>query len=138
MPLADARALITSAGGNLACKPTSDSRMRECNGSMPYRNLAEPFQVLISSVHDSAAVIVLSGAPSEADSRGWIAALADEFGTPNRERQPGTRGSWQWIRRRQMLRVVLRSTRGGTATAITLTDGPLLDGLGGTVTKKPD
>lgn len=138
MPLTDARALITSAGGNLVCRPTSDSRLRECNGSMPYRNLTAPFQVLISSVRDSAAVIVLSGAPSEADSRGWIASLTTEFGTPNQERQPGTRGSWQWIRRRQMLRVVLRSPRGGAATAITLTDGPLLDGLGGIATKKPD
>lgn len=138
MAIADARAVIVAAGGTLACKPTTDPRMRECTGSMPNRNLAAPFRVLISSIYDSAAVIVLSGAPSEEGARAWIDALTAEFGTPNRERQPGGRGSWQWIRRSQMLRVILRGNRNTAETAITLTDGPLLDGLGGVQTRKPD
>lgn len=138
MSIADARGLITAAGGTLACKPTSDVRMRECTGTMPFRNLGAPFRVLISAIDDSAAVIVLSGSPSEKESRGWIGSLTTEFGTPNKERQPGVRGIWQWIRQRQMLRVILRGTRNGAETAITLTDGPLLDGLGARATTRPD
>ena len=112
--------------------------MRDGTGSMPFPGLTEPFRVLISSVHDSAAVIVLSGSPRKAVSASWVDSLTHVFGTPNQERPPGVRGSWQWIRRSQMLRVILRGAGERTETAVTLTDGPLLDGLGSLPTKKPD
>lgn len=138
MAMAEAHALVVSAGGSLACQPTTEPRMRECTGSMPFQNLSAPVRVLISSVDDSAAVIVLTGNPSERDSRHWLASLTDAFGIPNEDREPWVRGSWQWIRRSQMLRVILRGTGRRSETAVALTDGPLLDALGRPLIEKPD
>lgn len=139
MPLAEARALITSDGGTLTCRATPNRRMRECTGSLGSHTLATAIRVLLSAIDDSAAVIVLSGSPGESASLRWVDSLAAAFGPPNRERQPGGGGSWQWIRRSQMLRVVLRGTGRRAETAITFTDGPLLDSLSGVAPmKKPD
>ena len=44
MPMSEARALATSAGGTLTCKATTDPRLRECNGVMPYPKVIPPIQ----------------------------------------------------------------------------------------------
>ena len=138
MSLADAEALTKAAGGSLACKPASDIRIRECQGTVPTYGLPSPFSLLISSVHDSAAVIVLSHrAPGNAGEK-WASALTLDFGSPNRNREPGIQMTWEWIRRGQMLRLVERKVADHMEVAVTLTDGPLLDSLGPAKRKRPD
>jgi hypothetical protein len=128
MPVADAVSRIRANGGGLTCKSTTDARMRDCTGQMPRAGQSPPFQVLLSSVHDSAAVIVLSLAGATGVSR-WVADLTRQFGRPN-YRQRGTQSSWQWIRNRRMLRVAERKSGATREASVTLTHGPLLDGLG--------
>jgi hypothetical protein len=138
MAVADARRLITDEGGSLSCRKTSDSRLCECTGSMPLPGLDTPFSLLVSSVRDSVGVIVLTTNVSEGDTRGLVRALTRDLGRPNHRVDPGQRESWQWIRRGQMLRVVLHRDGNQLETAITLTHGPLLDALGPPEFKKPD
>lgn len=127
MPVADAGSVLRGGRGYLSCKETTDRRMRECTGELPRQQGAAPFQVLISSVHDSAAVIVIS-VRGVGVSR-WVTELSRQFGRPN-QRQQGNQSTWQWIRDRKMLRVIERRSGTVREASITLTHGPLLDGLG--------
>jgi hypothetical protein len=128
MPVREAGSLIRAARGMLVCKTTTDSRMRDCTGQLPQADVAAPFEVLISSVQDSSAVIVFSLRGGAGASR-WVAELTRRFGRPNLKQQ-GSQTTWQWIRERKMLRVVERRGAGGREASVTLTHGPLLDGLG--------
>ncbi|SRR6266542_409912 len=140
MPVAHARSLIREACGRLDCRPTTDPRMRECNGSFPVRADApgESASVLLASVHDSAAVIVVSRHPAESELKKWVTALTEDFGIPNRQVGPGAQASWEWIRHRQKLVVAQRREDNRLASSVTLTDGPLLDGLGPPKRKGPN
>lgn len=136
MPLAETVMRIKTSGGILNCKPTTDWRMRDCTGTLKLRELP-PLEVLVSSVHDSAAVIVLSlHGTAELASR-WIPDLTAAFGDPNQQGRSGRPRSWQWIRAGTMLRVAERKSAGAWETSVTLTHGPLLDGLGPTQRKPP-
>ena len=130
MPMSEARALATQAGGSLTCKATTDPRLRECTGIFPFPKVIPPFKILISSVRDTAAVIVLTANVKESDAREWARALTQDFGTPNHKRDQRVSESWQWIRKGQMLRLLQHEGGGILETAVTLTDGPLLDALG--------
>ena len=130
MPMSEVQKLITGAGGSLACKPTTDPRLRECNGTMPFPKVIPPFKVLVSSVRDTAAVIVLTANVKDSDTRDWARALTQDFGTPNHKMEYRVSESWQWIRKSQMLRVIQHAGGGILESAVTLTDGPLLDALG--------
>ena len=139
MPVGNAVRLIGAAHGSLTCRAASDPRMRECTGQLPYPGMERPLEVLISSINDSAAVIVFSGAPREEVSSSWVGMFTRTFGEPNRARQEaGSQETWQWIRRGRMLRLVQRHPGRGQETSITLTHGPLLDGLGPPQRKTPD
>lgn len=138
MPLPQATALINSVHGRLTCRASSDPRIRECTGFIPEQGVTRPLEVLISSVHDSAAVIVLSGTPPPDLARTWIEGLTIEFGRPAHSAAPATQHTWQWVRRGRMLRVIVRSAGDDVETSVTLTHGPLLDGLGPPERKKPD
>jgi hypothetical protein len=139
MPVAQARALIRAAGGSLECRMTSDPRMHECNGFLPILQQAarETVSVLVSSVRDSAAVIVVSRHRGADEPTGLVATLTADFGTPNRQVGPGAQASWEWIRRGQKLVVAQRREENRLASSVTLTDGPLLDGLGSPKLKGP-
>lgn len=138
MPVRDAVAHIRGSAGSLSCKPTLDWRMRDCTGQVTLAGLRAPFDVLISSIHDSAAVIVLSTRSADRLAAPWVARLTEELGRPNQQRQPGGASSWQWIRAGKMLRVIERKSAGRWETSVTLTHGPLLDGLGPTQKQKPE
>jgi hypothetical protein len=138
LPLAAAKDLISTSGGKLDCKSSSDPRMRECTGSIQFPSLDQPFEILISAVNDSAAVIILTGYPTQVTVTAWVTALTQVFGVPKNEPKPGGGGSWQWIRRGQMMRVIERAAHGALQAVINLTDGPLLDGLGPPQRKRPD
>jgi hypothetical protein len=130
MAMREARAVAISAGGSLACKATTDPRLRECTGVVPLLKGIPPFQLLISSVRDTAAVIVLTASVKERDTREWARTLTRDFGTPNHKGTDRRSESWQWIRKGQMLRLIQHQAAGILETAVTLTDGPLLDALG--------
>jgi hypothetical protein len=138
MPMSGAVELIRTGGGTLSCRGSSDPRIRECTGSLPTRLISRPLRVLISSVHDSAAVIVLSGAPPAELARGWIEDLTIDFGEPEHRVTPGAQHTWQWVRRSRMLRVNARTADDSLEASVILTHGPLLDGLGPPKKAKPD
>jgi hypothetical protein len=138
MPVVEATALIESTQGQLTCRRSIDPRIRECTGFMPERGVVRPLSVLISSVHDSAAVIVLSGTPPPDLARTWIEDLTIDFGRPDHSAAPVSQHTWQWVRRSRMLRVIVRNPGAIVETSVTLTHGPLLDGLGAPQRKKPD
>jgi hypothetical protein len=147
MPMSEARWLVTSAGGSLTCKATTDPRLCECTGVMPSPKPGSSFKLLISSVRDTAAVIVLTASVKQSQTRGWAHHLTQEFGAPNHRSDYRQSESWQWIRKGQMLRLIQHREGETRETAVTLTDGPLLDALGpppplqkppGRTKKKPD
>ena len=138
MPVGQATALIESTQGQLTCRGSTDPRIRECTGFIPERGVVRPLSVLISSVHDSAAVIVLSGTPPPDLARAWIEDLTLDFGRPDHTAVPASQHTWQWVRRGRMLRVIVRIPGDTLETSVTLTHGPLLDGLGAPERKKPD
>jgi hypothetical protein len=129
MPVSQATALIKSIRGDLTCRASSDRRIRECTGFLPHSGVTRPLEVLISSVHDSAAVIVLSGVPPADLARTWIEDLTLDFGRPDHTSAPRSQHTWQWVRRGRMLRVVVRIPRDSLEASVILTHGPLLDGL---------
>lgn len=137
MPVGEARKIATDGKGVLTCKGTTDARMRECNGRMTLYGVPSSVDILVSSIHDSSAVILLSTVVGEEISRNWVQALRVDFGEPNHKMEPGKQESWEWIRRGTMLRVLMHRKGKDLETAITLTYGPLLDRLGPAPTKKP-
>lgn len=138
MPASHAARVVESARGELRCHSSSDPRLRECTGVLPHPDAGRPLELLISLVHDSAAVIVLSGTPSPEVARAWIEDLTIDFGRPRHSAFPESQHTWQWIRRGRMMRVVVRTVGDSLETSVTLTHGPLLDGLGPPAMKKPD
>jgi hypothetical protein len=139
MPVRQAAALIKTARGTLTCRGASDPRMAECTGILPFPGLDRPLEVLISSINDSAAVIVFSGHPGDEVARTWTVNLTRSLGEPRLSlRQPGAQVIREWVRRGRMIRLVQRNPGNGRETSITLTHGPLLDGLPQPKTRAPD
>lgn len=139
MPVSRAAALIRSARGSFSCRKSSDARITECTGLLPFPGVDRPLEVLISSINDSAAVIVFSGRPGDEVTRTWAEDLTRTLGEPARTlRSPGAQDIRQWVRRGRMLRLVQRTPEGRRETSITLTHGPLLDGLNPPKIKAPD
>ena len=131
MPVSDAVSLIRAAKGSLTCKSTTDARMKDCTGVLPESALAPSLDVLISSIKDSAAVIVFSHHGGTSPVTRWVTALTRSFGRPNHQ-EGSSQSTWQWIRAGTMLRVVQRNLGARREASVTLTHGPLLDGLGST------
>jgi hypothetical protein len=136
MPLPDAAERVKRLTGLLHCRATLDWRMRDCTGALKLPDLLRA-EILISSVRDSAAVIVFSLHGTSRLASPWVAALTRDFGIPNHQGRPRRQQSWQWIRAGTMLRVAERKSAGGWETSVTLTHGPLLDGLGPTQRRPP-
>ena len=136
MPVPEAESFIRSSSGTLSCKTTLDWRMRDCTGRLRLAGSASAFEVLVSSVRDSSAVIVLSAKGVDRVATPWITELTERFGRPDYKQQSG-QATWQWVRSGRMLRVIERKTAGQWETSVTLTHGPLLDGLGETQRQRP-
>jgi len=138
MPVAEVQSFLRSSRVNLDCQPSSDPRMKECTAKLPLPGVDGGLAILISSVNDSAAVLVFTARGMQTLGQQWELALTEDFGKPKREDQPGIQASWQWIRKGQMLRVVQRKAESTLESSVTLTDGPLLDGLGPPKIKRPN
>jgi hypothetical protein len=119
---------VRSRGGSLACRRSRDPRISECRGTIRLPPDSTRFAVTVSLVDDSAAVVILSGSVPRDTVRAWVEAIALTQGIPSL-RVGGPQRTWQWIRRRQMLRLIHRRDGSRETAVITLTDGPLLDGL---------
>jgi hypothetical protein len=103
--------------------------MDECTGSVRLVREGQRFSLIVSAVNDSAAVVILTGSASRDSVADWAESIAMVQGqVPPRDHGPQL--IWQWVRYRQMLRLIHRQEGSGNVTTITLTDGPLLDGLG--------
>jgi hypothetical protein len=129
VPIPDLRSRVRDLAGTLSCRPSRDPRMDECTGSARLAPGGPQFSLIVSSVRDSAAVIILTGgAPRDtvadwAESIGWVQGRVSP-------RNRGPQRIWQWVRYRQMLRLIHRQEGSGNVLTVTLTDGPLLDNLG--------
>lgn len=76
------------------------------------------------------AVLLVSGAVDDASLTRWIDDLSSRFGQVE-PRQANGQLVWQWVRQRRMIRVTTRVERGSRYVSVSLVDGILLDGLGG-------
>ncbi len=137
VPLQEVRAFLEANKSRLDCKASSDPRMKECTGTVPYPGVPRGLALLVSSINDSAAVLVFTARGNQTLGQEWERALTEDFGQPNHEARSGAE-TRQWIRKGQMMRLVQRKTRTSLECSVTLTDGPLLDGLGPPKLKRPD
>ncbi|MGH7559567.1 MAG: hypothetical protein ACRENB_00960 [Gemmatimonadales bacterium] len=129
LPVSELRGVVRTLGGSLACRPSRDARIGECTGSLRFQPRGPRFSLIVAAVRDSAAVVILT-APVPPDSvAAWVEAI-EPFQGRVEPRSRGPQRTWQWVRRRQMLRVIQRRENGRHVATVTLTDGPLLDGLG--------
>ncbi len=124
---------LIDLGADPICRPATDRRIVECRGRVALIGGQNPYEVIVSLVHDSTAVILLSGQIEESRVTAWVNLLDRVLGPP-RLRRRGSQRTWEWIRNRQMLRMSYRPTIG---LVVNLTDGPLLDGLDQTETLPP-
>ena len=130
VPIPDLRTHVRALAGTLSCRPSRDPRLDECTGSVRLVPGGPHFSLIVSSVRDSAAVVILTGAAPRDTVADWAESIAWVQGRV----LPRTRGPqliWQWVRYRQMMRLIHRQEGSGDVLTVTLTDGPLLDNLGG-------
>jgi hypothetical protein len=81
-----------------------------------------------SLISGAAAILLLSAPVPEAEVTQWIADLSARYGQVDPHLAQGQE-TWQWVRRRQMIRLTTRMEQGRRVVSISLVDGPLLDGL---------
>lgn len=105
-----------------------DPRFTECLGRIAPPG--EPVLSLTASlVHDTVAILLLSGPVADSDLPRWRAALDDRIG-PAAVRQSQGQTVWQWVRARRMVRITVQAGSGTRMASVSLVDGVLLDGLG--------
>lgn len=122
------RERLDSLPSRVECRASIDPRITECRGTVALAGSPVPFDLVISLVSGHTAIILLSGRTSHEVISGWITELGARHGQPTVRTTQGQQ-TWQWIRRRQMLRLSTRPGRGRPEVALSLIDGPLLDGL---------
>jgi len=104
-----------------------DDRFTECHGSVRGPS-GDSLSVTGSLISGAAAIILLSAPISDAEASQWVAELMGRYGQVEPRRTQGQE-SWQWVRRRQMIRLTTRLEDGRRLVSVSLIDGPLLDGL---------
>jgi len=126
---AAAEAAVRNQRGRWSCRQSAvDPRFTECLGSIAPVG-EPPLDLTASLVHDSVAVLLLSGTVADADLRRWRAHLDARIG-PATERHAQGQTVWQWVRAGRMIRITSRAEGGTQRASISLVDGRLLDGLG--------
>lgn len=121
---------LDSLDSQVGCRASRDPRITECRGTVSLPASPSPFDLVISLVSSRTAIILISGRTSHEVISSWIAEIATRHGRPTVRSTQGQH-TWQWIRDRQMLRLTTRAGRGPPEVALSLIDGPLLDGLDG-------
>lgn len=121
---------LDTLDGRVGCRASLDPRITECHGTVSLPLSPVPFDLVISLVSSRTAIILLSGRASHEVVSSWITDLVARHGRPAVRSTQGQQ-TWQWIRHRQMLRLTTRTGQGHPEVALSLIDGPLLDGLDG-------
>ncbi len=119
---------LDSLPGQVGCRASLDPRITECRGTVTLAGSTVPFDLIISLVSGRTAIILISGRTSHQILSAWIAEFGARYGQPTVRSTQGQE-TWQWIHRRQMLRLSTRGGQGQPEVALSLIDGPLLDGL---------
>lgn|GEM_PF-1338337 len=121
---------LDTLDGRVGCRASLDPRITECHGTVSLPLSPVPFDLVVSLVSNRTAIILLSGRASHEVISSWITDLGARHGQPTVRSAQGQQ-TWQWIRHRQMLRLTTRAGQGQPEVALSLIDGPLLDGLDG-------
>ncbi len=129
-PWDQSRDRLDSIESRVGCRTSIDPRITECRGTLSVPASPTPFDLVISLVSMRTAIILISGRTSHEVISSWIAEISARHGQPTVRSTQGQQ-TWQWIRHRQMLRLTARSGPGHPEVALSLIDGPLLDGLDG-------
>jgi hypothetical protein len=131
---ADAEAHLATVGGSWRCTASRDPRITDCRGAMP--SAAGTLDLTASLVDGQLAILLLSGPVGRETLGVWRDGLETVYGSVTPRTDHGQE-TWQWIRRRQMLRLTTRLEAGMRVVSVSLTDGPLLDGLNPPVIRPP-
>ena len=120
---------VRRARGEWSCRgSTVDPRFTECLGRIAPPG-EPPLTLTASLIHDTVAVLLLSGPVAERDLQRWRNALDERIGPATVRRSQG-QTVWQWVRARRMVRITTHAGGGTLMASVSLVDGPLLDGLG--------
>jgi hypothetical protein len=125
---AEAESTVTRLAGGWRCAASSvDPRFTECRGTVRSPAGAE-LALTGSLVSGRLAILLLSAPVSDAEAAGWVVDLATRYGRVEPVHRQGLE-TWQWVRRRQMIRITAGNDQGQRVVSVSLVDGPLLDGL---------
>lgn len=106
----------------------SDRRFTECRGTL--QPAGEGTLSLVASlINGEVAVLMIRGPVGEAGLDRWRDQLTTRYGSVSPKREHGQQ-TWQWVRRRRMIRLTTRRENAVRMVSVSLVDGPLLDGLG--------
>jgi hypothetical protein len=125
---AEVEAAVRANHGRWACdRSKQDGRFFECRG-----RIAPPGEPVLavtgSLINDTLAILLVSGTVSDADLQRWEAGLAAVVGPPSLKRANGQL-TWQWVKRRKMIRITTRVEGTTRVASVSLVDGIVLDNL---------
>ena len=128
MPRAEVETAVSLLDGRWRCTESRvDDRFTECRGSIR-TPAGTPMSVTGSLISGTAAILLLSAPAPDAEISQWLADLSARYGQVSPRLAQGQE-TWQWVRRRQMIRLTTRMEQGRRFVSVSLVDGPLLDGL---------
>lgn len=126
---AEAERLLASLNGRWTCTVSrTDPRFTDCRGSLRPPG-EDPLSLVASLVNGEVAVLMIKGSVGEAGLDRWREHLTTRYGSVSPKRERGQE-TWQWVRRRRMIRLTTRREDAVRVVSVSLVDGPLLDGLG--------
>ena len=123
---AETEAHLATVAGSWRCTASHDPRITDCRGTMPSE--AGALTLTASHVDSRLAILLLAGPVDREALAVWRERLQTVYGSVAPRTDHGQE-TWQWIRRRQMLRLTTRLEAGNQVVSVSLIDGPLLDGL---------
>lgn len=131
---AEAEAHLATVAGSWRCNRSHDPRITDCRGTMP--SAAGILSLTASHVDGRLAILLLAGPVDREAIAVWRERLQTVYGSVAPRTDHGQE-TWQWIRRRQMLRLTTRLEAGRRVVSVSLIDGPLLDGLNPPAIRSP-
>jgi hypothetical protein len=118
-------------GGRLRCeRAKADRRVTECRAMVNDPALGGAVDLWISAVDSVASIITLSSGVDADQLDRWRQTIERRYGRVDAKVQ-GSQWMMQWVRRGRMLRLTWRVDRGEKVASVSLVDGRVLDGWGG-------
>ncbi len=129
--------VIERLDGRLRCdRARRDRRVQECRGTVSDSALGVPVDVWVSAIDSVAGVVTISAALDAGTFERWRRRIEASYGHVAVKSQ-GSQRMMQWVRRGRMLRLTWRIERGQRTASVSLVDGRVLDGWGGTPSASP-